>query len=134
DPLGDGDGYDFGRSLRELLDGLRFVGQSPKVRSVILGLGCGLVGGGMVVPLGPVMSKEVFSAGTAGFGLLLTALGFGVALSIIGLSFVQKRLPHQEVFVAALFVAGPCIIAGAAMSSLTPALIFVFGLGLCAGA
>ena len=125
---------DFARSLREVGEGLRFIGQSPLVRSVMLGLGCGLVGGGMVVPLGPVMSKEVFRAGPAGFGLLLTALGFGVALSIVGTSIVQKRVPHHELFVAALFVAGPCIIAGAAMSTLTPALVFVFGLGLCAGA
>lgn len=125
---------DFKRSFNEAVEGWRFIRQSPLVRSVILGLGCGLVGGGMVVPLGPVMSKEVFSAGTAGFGLLLTALGFGVAVSIIGLSIVQKHVPHHTAFQTALFLAGPCILAGAAMSSLTPALLFVFGLGLCAGA
>lgn len=133
EPEGEG-GIDFRRSFNELVDGYRFISGSPLVRSVILGLGCGLVGGGMLVPLGPVMSKEVFGAGTAGFGLLLTALGFGVAISVIALSFTQSRLPHHGVFVVALFVAGPCILAGAGMSSLTPALIFVFVLGLCAGA
>ena len=127
-------GINFRGSFTEIADGWRFIGHSPLVRSVILGLGCGLVGGGMLVPLGPVMSKEVFGAGTAGVGLLLTALGVGVAISGVALSVVQKRLPHHEVFVAALFVAGACILAGAAMSTLTPALIFVFMLGLCAGA
>jgi dTMP kinase len=131
---GGGHGVDFRQTLRELAEGWKFIGSSPVVRSVILGLGTGLVGGGMLVPLGPVMSKEVFGAGTAGFGLLLTALGFGVAAGIVGLSFVQSRLPHERIFVLALFLAGPCVIMGASMSSLPPALVCVALLGLCAGA
>jgi len=127
-------GIDFRQTFRELAEGWRFIGQNAVVRSVIVGLATGLIGGGMVVPLGPVMSSEVFGAGTAGFGLLLTALGTGVALGIIGLSVIQKRVPHARLFVWALVGAGACIVAGASMSSLTPALAFVSVLGLCAGA
>jgi dTMP kinase len=127
-------GFDFRQTFRELAEGWRFIGQNPVVRSVMVGLATGLVGGGMVVPLGPVMSSEVFGAGSAGFGLLLTALGTGVAIGIVGLSVVQKRLQHERVFVWALVAAGGCIIAGASMSTITPALGLVGMLGLCAGA
>ena len=127
-------GIDFRRTFRELADGWRFIGQNPVVRSVIAGIATGLVGGGMVVPLGPVMSRDVFGAGSAGFGLLLTALGTGVAVGIIGLSIVQKHVPHEKLFVIAMVAAGCCIIGGASMSSITPALAFVGVLGLCAGA
>lgn len=126
--------FEFRQTFRELAEGWRFIGQNPVVRSVIVGLATGLIGGGMVVPLGTVMSTEVFGAGPAGFGLLLTALGTGVAVGIVGLSIVQSRLPHETVFVGALVGAGICIIGGASMSSITPALAFVALLGLCAGA
>lgn len=125
---------DWKQTFRELAEGWKFIGSSAVVRSVILGIATGLVGGGMLVPLGVVMSREVLSGGTAGFGLLLTALGSGVAAGIIGLSVVQKRLPHERVFVAAVLGAGVSQIAGAAMSTLFPAMIFVAMLGVCAGA
>ena len=126
--------FDFRQTFRELADGWKFIGQNPVVRSVIFGIATGLVGGGMLVPLGPVMSRDVFGAGSAGFGLLLTALGTGVAVGIIGLSIVQRYLPHEKLFLLAMPAAGVCIIGGASMSSITPALAFVAVLGLCAGA
>jgi dTMP kinase len=121
------------RTFDELRDGWRFIVVNPVVRAVILGLGTGLIGGAMVVPLGPVMSKEVFGAGTAGFGVLLTALGTGLAVGIVGLSAVQRRLPHERIFVAALLGSGAFLVAGASMSSLATACVFVAGMGVCAG-
>nr|MBA2750713.1 MFS transporter [Actinomycetota bacterium] len=124
---------DLRQSFRDIVEGYRFIGQSPVVRAVILGLGTGLMGGGMLVPLGPVISKEVLGGGSAGFGLLLTALGMGVAGGIILLSIVQRRLPHERVFVFSVLGAGVCQLAGASMSSLAPTLVLVAGLGLFAG-
>ncbi|MDP9070042.1 MAG: MFS transporter [Actinomycetota bacterium] len=128
-----GKGLAVKRTFEELAEGWRFIGQSALVRSVILGIATGLVGGGMLVPLGPVMSKQVLGGGIAGFGLLLTALGTGVAGGILALSLLQSRVPHGRVFVLSVVGAGVCQIAGASMSTLTPALVFVAGLGLCAG-
>jgi dTMP kinase len=125
--------FDFGRTFRDLKDGWKFIGSSPVVRAVIIGIGTGLVGGGMMVPLGAVMSREVLAGGTAGFGLLLTALGTGVATGVIGLSVVQRHLPHERIFVLSVMGAGVCQIAGASMGSLLPAMVFVAILGLCAG-
>jgi dTMP kinase len=126
-------GIDFRQTFRELADGWKFIGQNPVVRAVIFGIATGLVGGGMLVPLGPVMSRDVFGAGSAGFGLLLTALGTGVAVGIVGLSVVQRFVPHEKLFLLAMPAAGLCIIGGASMSSITPALVFVTVLGFCAG-
>ena len=128
-----GGGIDLRQTFRELAEGGRFIRQSAVVRAVILGIGTGLIGGGMVVPLGPVASAQIYGAGTAGFGLLLAALGFGVAAGIIGLSVVQKRVPHERIFVGSVLGAGASLIAAASMSTLTPALVFAASLGLCAG-
>ena len=122
------------RAFVELAEGWRYIGSNRLVRSVMLGMTTGLIGGGMLVPLGPVFSKSVLGGGTAGFGLLLTALGTGTAVGIGVVSVLQRRVPHEQVFVVAVLSAGACILAGASMSTLTPALGFVALLGLCAGA
>ena len=120
-------------TMKQLREGWHFIGSNPRVKAVIFGLGTGLVGGGMVVPLGPIFSRLV-GAGPAGFGAFVTALGFGVAIGIVTLSLTQRHLPHERVFVAALLAAGPCIMLGASVSTLLPAVLCVGGLGLCAGA
>ncbi|MFP5375629.1 MAG: MFS transporter, partial [Acidimicrobiia bacterium] len=73
-PGADGRRVDFRQTFRELAEGGRFIRESPVVRPVILGIGTGLIGGGMVVPLGPVASDQIYGAGSTGFGLLLAAL------------------------------------------------------------
>ena len=127
-------GIDFGRAGREMREGLRVITHSPLIRSVMLAIATGLIGGGMLVPLGPRFAKETLGGGSAAFGLLLTALGGGMAAGIIGLSVLQRKLPHQRAFVLAVFGAGLSILAGASMSDLPTALFFVALLGVFAGA
>jgi dTMP kinase len=129
-----GERIDLGRTFTDLKDGWRFVGTSPVVRSVMIGLGTGLIGGGMVVPLGPAFSRDVLKGGPAGFGLLLTSLGMGVAVGVVGLSALQRHLPRLRIFPMAVLGAGAFMVAGASMSSLPPAMGFVAGMGVCAGA
>lgn len=124
---------DLGRTFTEVKEGWSFINTNPLVKAVMIGLGTGLIGGGMVAPLGPTFSKEVLQAGPAGFGLMLTALGMGVAVGIVGLTTVQRRLPHQSLFAPAVLVAGGAMAAAASMSSLGPTLLFITIMGVCAG-
>jgi len=125
---------DFGQTWRELREGVAFIGQNRVVRAVMLSIATGLIGGGMLVPLGPAFARTTLGGGSAAFGLLLTALGVGVAAGIVGLSVVQRRIPHEKVFLFAVFGAGISIVAGASMTTLTPVLVLVAVLGVCAGA
>ena len=125
---------DLGRTFQDLKEGWRFIGGNPVVRSVLIGLGTGLIGGGMVVPLGPPFSAKVLHAGDAGFSLLLTALGTGVAIGVLGLSAVQRRLPRERIFPPAVLGAGVALFVGASMSSLALSMTFVAAMGVCAGA
>jgi dTMP kinase len=126
-------GVDFGGALRDLREGFVFIRRSPMVRAVLIGLACGLGGGGTVVPLGPVFSDKVLHSGSSGFGVLLTAFGVGVALGILVVSLIQKRLPHGRVFFGAAFAGGGFLIASASMSRLVLASSWIVGFGLCAG-
>ncbi len=125
---------DFSSAFRDIREGWRFMFMSPTVRAVMVALSTGLIGGGMVVPLGDVFSRQVLGGGSAGFGLLLSALGFGMAAGVLALSAVERRLPKTKVFTAAVFGAGISLAAGASMSSLTPAMLCVALMGVCAGA
>ena len=125
---------DLGQAWRDVREGLSVIGHSRLIRSVMLAIATGLIGGGMLVPLGPRFAKETLGGGSAAFGLLLTALGGGMAAGIVGLSILQRRLPHQRVFVASVIGAGLSILAGASMSNLPSALFFVTFLGVFAGA
>lgn len=124
---------EFGSALRELREGWEFVFINPVVRSVNLGLATGLIGGGMLVPLGPVFAEDVLGSGDAGFGVLIFALGLGVAGGVVSISVFQKRIPKEWTFVGAVFVAGGSLFAAASMSAIQLASAFVFVLGICAG-
>jgi dTMP kinase len=124
----------FGGAFHELKEGWHFVFINPVVRAVNVGLATGLVGGGMLVPLGPVFADRVLGAGTQGFGFLIFALGCGVAFGVVLVSVFQRRLPKSAVFTGALFGAGSSLIVGAAMYDLRSASFFVFIMGMCAGA
>lgn len=124
---------DFAQTFHELKEGWRFIFVNPIVRSVNLGLATGLMGGGMVVPLGSIFSTDVLGAGAAGYGVFITALGFGVAVGVLLLSVTQRRLPHARVFELSIFVAAGSLFFAASMSSLALAIIGVFALGVCAG-
>jgi dTMP kinase len=101
---GDGRRIDWGQAFHELREGWKFIFVTPVVRAVNVGLATGLMGGGMVVPLGTVFSIAVLGAGAAGFGVFITALGASTALFFASCS-----------------------------SSLTPAALGVFVLGIFAG-
>jgi dTMP kinase len=127
-------GVDFHGPFRELREGWHFMFTDKVVRAVMLALATGLIGGGMVLPLGDLFSRDVLGGGSAGFGLLISAMGFGMAAGVVTLSALQKRLPHQRVFSFAVLGAGVSLLLAASMSVFSLALVCVGGLGLCAGA
>jgi dTMP kinase len=118
---------------RDLKEGWSFIASTPVVRAVNIGLATALIGGGMLVPLGKIFIDRVLGAGSAGFGLFLTVLGLGVATGVIVVSATQRRLPKTRVFTAVVFGSGVCLFGAASTTTLTPAAVFIFGLGVCAG-
>jgi len=125
---------DLSRTFTEVKEGWQFIRTSPVIRAVMVGLGTGLIGGGMIAPLGPIFSTKVLHSGAAGFGLLLTALGMGVAVGVVGLSAIQNRLPHEAIFPAAVIGAGVTMAGAASSSSLGLTMAFIAGMGVFAGA
>lgn len=122
----------FRRALADIREGWRYIFVSPVVRAVNLGLAAGLLGGAMLVPLGPTFAKQI-TGDTDAFSLYVTALGLGVAIAVAVLNVFQERLPKARVFAAMLFLAGISLMFGVTFNQFWISAIGVFGLGLGAG-
>lgn len=117
---------------RDMREGWEFIFVNPVVRAVNVGLATGLVGGAMLVPLGPTFARYVIGDANT-FPLFITALGVGVALGVVVVSLVQNRLPKETVFPFLVMGAGVSLFLGVSMSSFWLAAAGVMGLGMFAG-
>jgi dTMP kinase len=125
--------FDPGATVREFKEGWHFIFINPVVRAVNIGLACGLIGGGMLIPLGPTFVREVLGAGDPGYGSVTFALGVGVAIGVVSLSLVQSFVPKEWLFTGGMVLAGTALIGAASTSTLTPAVLLVALLGIGAG-
>ncbi|HLU31530.1 MAG TPA: MFS transporter [Acidimicrobiia bacterium] len=95
---------------RDVVDGMRFVFQPGPVRRLMLGMSAGLFGGGALFVLGQPFSEQVLRAGESGYGILVTALGVGVGLGMIGVTVAADIDTRREpVFGFSLLGAGIAI-------------------------
>ena len=124
---------DWTETFREIKEGVQFVSRHALVRGVMLGLGIGIIGAGAMIPLGPSFAKEVLNGGSAAFGVLMTALGFGAAIGVVTLLWLQNRLPRATVFTFAVIGVGIFLVLAASFSALAPAALLIGAVGACAG-
>lgn len=123
------------QTFRDIVEGLRYIRAHALVRGVMIGLAGGLVGGGAIVPLGPVFAEDVLGGGSGSFGLLMTAFGMGAAFGVVSLLTFQRRRrsPREQVFIVAVVATGVGILAVASTATLGPALVLVALIGATAG-
>ncbi len=124
---------DWSITTGDIKEGFRFVSREPLVRGVIVGLGVGIIGAGAMVPLGPSFAEQVLAGGSPAFGVLMTALGFGAAIGVVTLLWLQSRLPRATVFAFAVIGVGVFLMGAASVSNLAPAVLMIVLVGACAG-
>ncbi len=132
DPVDASEHGGFRKTISDIRDGWHFIFENPVVRAVNIGLAAGLLGGAMLVPLGPTFAKLVLG-NADDFFLYYATLGVGVAVGVAALTVWQQRIPKERVFVAALFFAGVAILFGISMSTFWISDIGVFVMGIGAG-
>ena len=130
---GDRASIDLGQVFREIGEGWHYAFITPVVRAVNVGLACGLIGGGMLIPLGQTFSEQVLHKGPGGFGVFVFALGVGTGAGVISVSALQGRLRKARTFVLSLFCAGVALIVAASMSTLVLSAMWVAIMGIFAG-
>jgi dTMP kinase len=124
---------DWGATYRDIVEGLQFIRSDALVRGVMIGLAGGLLGGGSIIPLGPLLATQVLGGGASTFGFLIVGLGVGAAIGVLTLLWLQRRLPRATVFTMAIVACGASIIIAASVSSLAPAMVAAGFVGASAG-
>lgn len=101
---------DWMQPLRDLTEGVAFVTQTRTVRRVVLGMAVALFGGSALLPLGQSFSQEILGGGDTGFGTLVTALGVGVGLGMVGVAiFSNERTRYDLTYSLSSGVTGVAI-------------------------
>ena len=103
--------WDLRAPLRDLAEGFRFVSRPGPIRRMILGMAAGLFGGGALFVIGQPFAQQVLRASDSGYGLIVTALGVGVGVGMLGVTILgTMNTRRQLLFALALLVTGLAII------------------------
>ena len=93
--------------FRSIWEGWRFIGQTPVVRGLVIGMVGAFAGAGVVVGLGYVYITYTLHGGSAGWGLVFAAIFVGMAVGmtvgtkVLG-SFSRRRLFGLTIMAAAV--------------------------------
>ena len=93
--------------FRSIWEGWRFIGQTPVVRGLVIGMVGAFAGAGVVVGLGYIYITYTLHGGSAGWGLVFAAIFVGMALGmtvgtkVLG-SFSRRRLFGLTIMAAAV--------------------------------
>ena len=122
-------------SWADFKEGIAFLVGDPSVRRVITGMTTALFGGGMIIVLGQDFAKNVLQADDAGFFAIITMLGIGAVIGLVGLSMNESRLVHLDLaFGIATTITGIGLTAASMVTTVAGAAAWMLVMGMGAGA
>ena len=118
--------------LRLVVEGWAFIGQTPLVRGLVVGILGAFAAGGAVIGTGKTYAASL-GGGDATYGILFGAVFVGLGLGMGLGPRVARDLPRRRLFGLSIVFAGGCLVLVALMPHLVLSLICVIGVGFGAG-
>jgi dTMP kinase len=118
--------------LTLLHDGARFVGSTPLIRGLVIGIMGAFAAGGAVIALAKLYASSL-GGGDAAYGMLFVSVFIGMAAGMGVVPQLSRRLPHNRLFGTAIVAAGASLVLVAVAPHLFVALGAVALVGCCAG-
>ncbi|MCW0215082.1 MAG: thymidylate kinase [Pseudonocardia sp.] len=115
-----------------LRDGVSFVGNTPLIRGLIIGIIGAFAAGGTVIATAKLYSSSL-GGGDASYSMLFTAVFVGLAIGMGSAPRFARRLPHNRLFGTAIVGAGFSLCLVAVAPHLVVALLTVALVGSFAG-
>jgi MFS family permease len=84
-----------------VLQALRYMRRTPKVRALMLMVTAYSILGAPVLALMPVVARNMFSLGAGGYGVLLSCLGVGGLIGALSLAAVGPRVSRVKLLIVA---------------------------------
>jgi dTMP kinase len=118
--------------LREFWHGWTYVGKTPVVRGLVLGMLGAFAGAGVVVGTGQFYARSL-GGGDATFYLLFAVLFIGLAAGIVGGPRLVRTLSRRRWFGLSIVLAAISVAVLAVAPHSSVAAVFAFGVGVGAG-
>ncbi len=117
---------------RTAADGWRYVGTTPLVRGLVLGMLGAFAAGGIVIGLAQAFVADL-RAGSPGYGTLFAAVFVGLALGMWGGPRLLAEFSRRRLFGLAIAAAGGWLVLLSLVPNIVLAVFITIGLGACAG-
>ncbi len=119
--------------LRTAMAGWTFIGRTPLVRGLVLGMLGAFAAGGFVIGLAQAYVGDL-RAGSPGYGMLFAAVFVGMAAGMWLAPRLLAGFPRRRMFGLSIGAAGVWLVLLSLVPNIVLAVFFVSGLGACAGA
>nr|WP_308213434.1 dTMP kinase [Streptoalloteichus tenebrarius] len=116
-----------------LREGVRFIGTTPLIRGLLVGIAGAFAAGGAVIACAKLYAASL-SGGDTAYGMLFFAVFLGLGLGMATAPRLAQRLPHNRLFGIAIVLAALALVVVALAPHLWVALAAVTLVGYCAGA
>jgi dTMP kinase len=117
---------------RTIVDGWRFVGGTPLIRGLVVGMLGAFAAGGLVIGLGQRFAQDL-GAGPAGYGVLFAAVFIGLAGGMWLGPRLLAGLSRRRLFGLSLTAAGLWLVLLSLVPNIVVATGLTVGLGACGG-
>lgn len=114
---------------RAIISGVRYIVNSPSIRTVLTRAAVTGVIGGAIIALMPLVARDLLHGGAQTYGIMLSAFGLGAVIGALNITEVRKRMTGEAAIRACALSMGGAI-AVAALSrqpELTAAALVVAG-------
>lgn len=125
--------FDLSRVWRDTMDGLRFLREESLASAMTIGIVVAFSAVGAVLALGQIFVSKTLGAGPAGWGLIVTAFGVGMAIGMSGANPLARVAERERVLVWSLVAAAATLFVLAAMPNLALASVATVWLGTFCG-
>jgi dTMP kinase len=132
-PVATGVKLDLSRVWRDTLDGVRFLREDSIASAMTLGIVIAFGAVGAVLAVGPVYVTSTLGAGSAGWGVIVTAFGVGMALGMVAANAAARVIERHLVFVWSLLACSGAVFWFAVMPTLAFAAVVSVWLGAFCG-
>jgi MFS family permease len=114
---------------RDLVDGIRYVRNRPRVSSLLLLSGVNSLFGAPYFSLVPIYARDIFHLGETGLALMMGTAGAGAFFGALLVAYLGDFRRKGWFVLGGAILFGICIAGFAVASRLTMSLMFLFGLG-----
>ncbi len=124
---------DLKKVWQDMTEGVRFLLQNTLTRAMAPGILAAFMATGAVLSLGSTFAAKTLNAATAGWPILVTAFGLGMATGIVSLNFIGKMLDRELVFASSFLGASVTLVVLALMPNISTAALATGALGYATG-